>query len=848
MSKSRFSNCDICPLIDQKMVLGETNSKNNLKAVKLLILAEAPATTEVEMGLPLKGKAGKVFRSEFENSMLNTIPYYIGNVVSCANLHISEKTGKLVSNNPPPEAIECCKPNWEMLVKVLQPDYIFIMGATAMSIFGISEKISDARGKCYEYNGDTDGLTNIPKVFLTFHPSFIGRGSAPRHKVEQFKDDFRTLYTMITGQSSEVAKEEYQQARLKIDHPYFFDIPQWLKTDDIALVDIQNLNAVNKIIYSIRDSEGKKIFYKTPAHNYYHYKREGVLGDAPVLSTMKDVEVILKSDVGNTREALYESDVKPEIKHSIDYYLQRKNPEKNQPLEKIFLDIEVYSAGSLEFPNPKIGPKPINAISFKFKNDPVNVFVVNPKNLIKPTENKTKDDYDLTPEKISKVDNNFNINVFSSERSLLTAFAKEVKTSGVDILGTWNGTGFDIPYIYNRMKKLVIDTNSLSPLNYVNINPFKFGEILIGGLHHCDMLELYKDLTENKKESYALGAIARDELGEGKVEYEGSLDSLYENDIERFLKYSGQDTNLLYELDAKLGHIDLKNEMRKVCHSTWKGTESTTGLLDPLCISYAKEKGLVFRNSEMVKSKEKLPGAYVRTPTAGLFRWIIDLDYRSLYPSIIISCNIGPDTYIGKMDPELSHTYIYERDKLPDNIDMIIDPMKTNNQTTETFTKNKFIKWVDDNKAIVTISGCIFMGQEKKVSFMSEICQMLLDTRVIFKDKMKVARKADDPIWNLYYNKQWAYKILANSLYGVLGTFSFRLFKLDLAKSITLTGQEAIKFAGHHLSKYMFTGDKKIEANFMDNFEDPKKYLLYGDTDSLFLNIADYLTDKNISF
>jgi len=850
MTKSKFSNCDSCPLLSQTMVLGETNSKNNLKKVKLLILAEAPAATEVKIGLPLQGKAGKVFRTEFEGSMLNTIPYYIGNVVSCANLHKNESTGKIITKNPPKEAIDCCRPNWEMLVKVLQPDCILIMGATAQDIFGIPGQISDTRGQFYEYNGDISSMSKIPKVFLTFYPSFIGRGSAPLYKIEQFKEDFRTLYTYITGIKNEYNKEEHLCAKLKIDHPYHYDIPQWLKTDDITLIDVQTLKTTNQIVYSIRDKNGKKKFYKTNGGNYYYYKRDGILGNAPVLSDIKDVEVILKQQTGNTGDALYESDVKTEIKHSIDYYLQRKTPEKIQPLQKIFLDIEVYSGGNLAFPDPKIAPKPINAISFVSSTDNItNVMIVNPKNFVIPKNGKTKEDYDLTPEKLKSVDhNNCKVIVFSSERSLLTDFAKIISQSGTDILGTWNGNGFDIPYIYNRVKKLAINTNSLSPLNHVVINPFKFGDNLIAGVHHCDMLQLYKDLTENKKESYALGAIAKSELGEGKVEYEGSLDNLYENDIEKFIRYSGQDSNLLYELDQKLGHIDLKDEMRRVCHTTWKGTESTTGLLDPLCISYAKERGLVFRNSEMTKSKENLPGAYVRNPVAGLYRWIIDLDYRSLYPSIIISCNIGPDTYIGKINPVISHTYIYERDKLPNNIDMFIHPMKTNNTETKTFTKKEFLEWINENKAIVTTTGSIFIGQEKKVSFMSEICSMLLSTRVVFKDKMKVAKKAKDPIWNLYYNRQWVYKILANSLYGVLGTFSFRLFKLDLAKTITLTGQEAIKFAGHHLSKYMHTGDKNIDTDFLEDFEEPKKYLMYTDTDSLFLNISDYLLDKNIPF
>ncbi|MCK5015554.1 MAG: hypothetical protein KAS32_00620, partial [Candidatus Peribacteraceae bacterium] len=115
-----------------------------------------------------------------------------------------------------------------------------------------------------------------------------------------------------------------------------------------------------------------------------------------------------------------------------------------------------------------------------------------------------------------------------------------------------------------------------------------------------------------------------------------------------------------------------------------------------------------------------------------------------------------------------------------------------------------------------------------------------------YKKEMFKYEGKDEVTYGKYFNIQWAYKILANSIYGVLGTPSFRMFKIDLAESVTLTGQEVAKFAGHHLAQYMVTGSKDVDTKFLEGYEEPKDYLCYQDTDSVFIMIGDYLQEKGI--
>ena len=70
------------------------------------------------------------------------------------------------------------------------------------------------------------------------------------------------------------------------------------------------------------------------------------------------------------------------------------------------------------------------------------------------------------------------------------------------------------------------------------------------------------------------------------------------------------------------------------------------------------------------------------------------------------------------------------------------------------------------------------------------------------------------------------------------------MFKLDLAKSVTYTGQEVTKFAGLHLSKYMDEGFMDIDPNFQEGYDETKPFLIYQDTDSVFLSIGEYLTKQ----
>lgn len=827
MNKSPYTDCSKCPLEKQQMVVGEASCES-LMDIDLLIIAEAPSKHEVKAGRPLQpeGDTGRGFRKAFKESGLYKVNHFITNVCLCSNINEEGKT-----TNPPAKAVKCCSENLEQIIKLIKPKYILAMGGVVMKRLGIGTKgITDLRGEFYDYNG-------VP-VMLTIHPRFFQlNGGLDSEPGKNFLSDL----TLIKEKLIPVIEDdvELKTGAYGLKEPYHFKYPKWIFDSNIKLLNIQRFKDRGEVCFVFKDKNtNEKKYHYISDTDYYYYTNTVSFSNSPMIMECNEVYLTLEEPGGTKEQGQYESDIRTEIKHSVDYYYQRKKmevDEANIPLKIMYWDIEVYSAGKKDFPDPKIAPSPINAISFKINDGPINVFIAK----IDGIENK----------KNPKCPDGVDVKWFEDERSLLVAFYKEVCKIDPDVMTGWNVVGFDFPTLFNRMKRNQISIKKISPIEKVYANLRRYNDFYIGGIACVDQLDLYKEFTYSVEENYKLNTIAQKTVKKGKVTYEGSLDKLFEEDIEQFMEYSYTDSELLYEIESELGHINLKDQLRKICSSTWEVSQTTTGLIDPLVLSYAKEQGIVCKDAVGLKCEDTIKGAYVRFPDPGIHTWLVDFDYTALYPSIICSCNIGPNSYVAKIPSEIAEIYIYNRQdkQIPPSFKIIYDPIKSTNKEA-TIDMEELVKIMGKGKYIMTITGSIFKSHDEDVSFLYKILRYILESREFYKNKMKEAKRAgDDSKFKYYKNVQLAYKILANSLYGVLANSGFRFFSHDLAQAITLTGQEAIKFIGHHVGHYMKTGSKKINPAFMDDYDDQKiPYLCYTDTDSIFINMGEYLNDNNL--
>lgn len=762
--RSSVVDCSICPLYDNYGCIAETNCEEDLNEVDVIFIAENPGKDEIDKGLPLIGRAGKLFRIPFDMYILQKkIKYLLTNVVLCQTLKPDGTTG-----NPTPDVITLCKENCFDIIEKCNPKLIVLMGASSCSAFGISGGITKNRGNFYKWNNYD--------VLVTIHPSYVMRRSDDLSIKDSFFKDIQIASNFIlnSDHSNDINIDENENIEdvSNVGIIQYSNVPKKYLSDSYKLIDIQTIRNNEKILFMFRDKDNNKEFHIENAKYYCYTSKKRNPRHIESYSDLYPVTINYKNKHSLSPTKTYEGDIRIDNKYAIDYYLQSKQ-EPDIKLNIFYIDIEVYTGDSLEFPRPEEAKSPINSISYRYQGKTITYVLDHP-------DIKNKD-----------INNNDNIIFCKTEKEVISNTINDLRKYDPDILTAWN-LGFDILYIYNRCPKVGLDNKKLSKFGEIEIDLTR-RYIFIAGIVCVDMCDLYRIFTSSKKESYSLDFIANDELGHTKVHYDGTLADLYRKDLNTFIEYNRTDVNLLDELEQKRHYISLLNELRSLCSTTFRSSFSTMGQIDSYLLAYLKKNKLSARNLCPIPDSGKFTGAFVKEPIVGLHNWVVDFDFKSLYPSVIITYNIGVNTFIMKFkDITNGFDFIYDFDKLSDNVEIIIDPLCDNKKVV--MKKQEVLNMFKRDNLVVTINGCFFKSHNNEISFYSTILKDLLHQRSIYKNKMFECKKSGNKNKELEYNmKQWSYKILANAFYGVLGNSHFRFYSTDLASSITLSGQEVTK-------------------------------------------------------
>lgn len=263
-----------------------------------------------------------------------------------------------------------------------------------------------------------------------------------------------------------------------------------------------------------------------------------------------------------------------------------------------------------------------------------------------------------------------NVVLFEKESEMLLAFMDVIEDA--DVLSGWNSEAYDIPYVVNRIKK-VLGRHEARKLCLWEVEPkvreFERGGKLqptydLIGRVHVDYMQLYKKYTYEESHSYALNAIAEVELGESKVAYEGTLDELYNDDFKKFLEYNIQDTRLLDKLDRKLQFIDLASSIAHANCVLIQTTMGAVAVTDQAVLVEAHSRGMVCPDKKHGKDEKstRAAGGWVANPKKGLHKWVASTDMKSLYPSVIRAFNMSPETIVGqiRLDRTMDEITIWE--------------------------------------------------------------------------------------------------------------------------------------------------------------------------------------------
>jgi DNA polymerase elongation subunit (family B) len=397
--------------------------------------------------------------------------------------------------------------------------------------------------------------------------------------------------------------------------------------------------------------------------------------------------------------------------------------------------------------------------------------------------------------------------IFSSEREMLQFYLAWYKENIPDVVTGWNVIRFDMNYLYYRLTRLFdrdFVNGVISPFGWVGKTNIRgrFGAleevVSIKGVFLVDYLTLYRKYSPQMRENYRLDYIAEIELEdredlassiEKKKETAGKVRELYLEDFKNFLKYNRDDVILVRELDRKFKFINLIDYIRRFSRTLFDDYDFTSAIVDGYMLCEAKRQEIALP-SAMKDQHGTFPGAFVLEPTSmGLKKWIVSYDLNSLYPNIIKTINISPETKVGIREDR--EAWQAESDGIPYAI-----------------AGNDTVFWTD------------------REGFIPAAISKLVDLRNQNKAKAQELKKQNRP-YESYDKLQAALKVIANGTYGYLSFRKSRFFDIDMAGAVTMTGQKLIKKIIEVINEYM-----------RKSYSLEEDVVLASDTDSIYVHMG----------
>ena len=418
------------------------------------------------------------------------------------------------------------------------------------------------------------------------------------------------------------------------------------------------VNKKSETIDVVERVNDKRLFTSYPIdYSFYISSPNGeyrsIYGDAVTKVVPKSSTEFHKEVAMMRGKKIWESDINPIFKCLAEYYKGKAAPKLNIA----FFDIEV------DFSNEK-GYAPIEDPFNKITS--ITIYLKWTNQLITLAIPPDSVELQAAQDIAAKFDNTI---IFTDESQMIDAFFQLIDDA--DVITGWNSEGFDIPYLINRVARIMSkdDTRRMClwgekpKIKTIEKYGKEFNSYELVGRTHLDLMDVYRKFTYEERHSYSLNAIAEHELGKSKTPYSGSLDKLYNDDFEKFIEYNRQDVILLYELEDKLKFLDLLNVLAHKTKTLMVNCMGTVAMTDQAIINRAHELGLVVPNKGKYGEADDdgAAGAYVAQPKAGIHEYVGVIDINSLYPSTIRALNMGIETIVGQLRPVLTDFFIAEK-------------------------------------------------------------------------------------------------------------------------------------------------------------------------------------------
>jgi len=368
------------------------------------------------------------------------------------------------------------------------------------------------------------------------------------------------------------------------------------------------------------------------------------------------------------------------------------------------------------------------------------------------------------------------IRYFKREEKLLEGLLKYIKEEDSDIICGWNSNRFDLPYLINRMKRLNIDYNELSPMKSVYLREthelVKGQGVIIKGLAVIDLYDLYRRMTiqqHGQEESYKLDFIGQKVVGIGKTESGANIKWLWNNNLERLVRYNANDCQIMVKIDEKMRLLDFLEELRRLCFCNLEDCLTASRMTDSYILRHCHNKKIFPTKTH--HEETSFEGAFVGKWAQGIYDNVIAFDLKSLYPSLIHLFNLSPETILNE----------------------------------------------NDSNDSVCINNAHIKKDEK--GFLPDVIESLFEEREKYKTLMK-NEHINSGNWNIYNTRQYALKTLLNALYGQTAYSNSRFYSPKIAEITAYLGRKIIIWSKDFLESIGYK-------------------VLYCDTDSLFWEYGD---------
>ena len=800
-----FVKCKACVLYKTSPQVGPDGDPDS----RFVIIPEAPGEKEILSGRPLDGPAGKLFDELLLEAGMERAEAFIINSTLCLP---PKRSGSRTPTDD--EAAFCTARHAMKYVKEIKPIITVLLGATALkAVLGNASPMGKVRGKFL------DSPWGPGFVMPTWHPSYFLRSGNPNVRKELLDD----LTLAVTRYRENLGSKEFAAKRAELaegakiedkaemirnlerrpvegenywrpERKYFAG---WTDGEDVVMVWRDPANE-RKRLERIGEESFRWYFYirtqdvqHIPSDVLDKWKRRGTFyrletetahpqwtrvygkrfitqtqyikerGEIGVTITAKALGKYEKekdlADFIKELELLsvksFEADLTPRQRFMTEYDVKIEDI-----FRELYFDLETddRQSGFTDLESRRI-----LSIGFRHLN----------------LERKAYDDcYVLAEDKNG------------AEEDMLLRFKRQIEMS--EILYAWNGFNFDFPIIRARMKKYGIDID---------------WRLIVW----CDLLSVWRRYFQRAAAvnvSFSLGDIGERVLHKPKLDWRAEaaklckekhchpdpprkMYDLWRMHPEILQEYNERDVDILEQLEKAHGFAKIDQTFCRVGNCLPADFHISTKI-DMLMLKKGFIDGIHFKTRIPAHDQEKeiydhtgkkkgadstYEGAFVFEPKKGIHEDVAALDFKSLYPSMMVTFNISPETYVHETE---RHLY--------DPKDLITTPIGT------TFKKN----------------------QE---GFIPQIFNETLQKRKVYQE-LQLGEVIGSDKFLLYYRLSYAFKRLGLSFYGEIGNSDGRYFNPSVAASVTLSGQHFIKETA-----------KLAEHEGLD--------VLYGDTDSVYIKM-----------